>query len=183
MKIKTVNLTQIKPYWRNPRKNDQSVPLVKASIEKYGYNQPIAVDEDGVIVAGHTRYQALKQLKMKSIQVVVLEGLTEKQLKAYRIADNKAGERSTWDLKTLIPELRELDLGEMQGFFVEDLERMLAQAAGDMIHDVQQDFFDELDARNEVSQANLIRSRNEGKVEFPCPHCGGEIIMNKSDLP
>lgn len=119
---------------------------------------------------------------MKTIQVVVLEGLTEKQLKAYRIADNKAGEQSTWDPTALIPELRELDLPEMQPYFQEDLERMLSEAAGGGIHDVTQDVFDTLDHSNQQSQVRLSQNRKDGKVEFPCPHCGQEIILNKSDL-
>lgn len=183
MKLVKKKLSEIKPYWRNPRNNAESVQLVKASIKKYGYNQPIAVDQKFVIVAGHTRYKALKELGVNTVEVVILEHLSEKELKAYRIADNKSGERSFWDMKSLIPELRELDLNEMQPFFYEDLAKLIATASGDLIKDVEQADFQQIALDHSTGQERLTRGREDGKVEFPCPHCGKDIIMNKSDLP
>lgn len=163
--------------------NDESVEAVKTSIEQFGYNQPIVVDAENVIVVGHTRYKALQQLGYTDIQVLQLD-LSPQKAKAYRIADNKAGETSFWDYKKLIPELREIeDIATMQAFFQEDLAKLIADTAGDIMKDVEQAAYEEAEERLAGSQASLSKSREEGKVEFPCPHCGEEIIMNRSDLP
>lgn len=118
MDIVKKNIDTIKPYWRNPRKNgEKAVKAVKDSIKKYGYNQPIVIDKDNVIIAGHTRYKAIRELGYKDVPVVVLD-ISEDKAKQYRIADNKAAEKSEWDDDLLMFELREIDeLEDMQDFF------------------------------------------------------------------
>ena len=117
MNIKKVHIDEIRPYWRNPRKNDKAVEAVKASINKYGYNVPIVVDKNMTIIAGHTRYKAVRELGIEEIEVIV-KNLSEEAAKEFRIADNKAAEKSKWDHDLLLFELRELDdLEEMEVFF------------------------------------------------------------------
>lgn len=117
MNITQKHIDEIKPYWRNPRKNEKAVEAVKESIKQYGYNSPIVVDTKNVIIAGHTRYKALRQLGYETFNVVILD-IPEDKAKQYRIADNKAAEKAEWDSDLLTYELREIEeLGDMVKFF------------------------------------------------------------------
>lgn len=116
MEVKLVKIAEIKPYDRNPRNNDGAVDAVAASIKEFGWRQPIVVDRDGVIIAGHTRYKAAQKLKCKEVPVVVAENLTDEQVKAYRLADNKTGELAEWDTALLDEELTELADFDMSQF-------------------------------------------------------------------
>ena len=109
MKIRTEPLAKIKPYERNPRKNDQAVAAVAESIRQCGYVAPIIVDEHFTILAGHTRWKALQQLGHATAQVCIVEGLSEEQKRKYRILDNKTGELAEWDDDLLRIELDGLD--------------------------------------------------------------------------
>ena len=102
-------LSEIKPYENNPRIIEPAVEDVMESIRQVSYISPIIVDEDGVILAGHTRYEALKKLGYKEAEVVVISGLTEEQKKKYRLYDNKTGELAHWDQKKLAAELCNVD--------------------------------------------------------------------------
>ncbi len=87
MKVELVALNRVIPYARNPRKNDAAISKVAASIKEYGFRQPIVVDVDMVIIAGHTRLQAAQQLGLQKVPVHIAEGLSPAQIKAYRLAD------------------------------------------------------------------------------------------------
>ena len=113
MQLITMKLKDIRPYPNNPRKNDTAVEAVAESIRQCGYVAPIIVDENGVILAGHTRYKALKALGRSEAEVVVKEGLTEEQKKKYRLLDNKTNELADWDLELLAQELEGLDFGDL----------------------------------------------------------------------
>ena len=110
MKLQKLKLADIKPYENNPRKNDDAVNAVAESIRQCSYITPIIVDEDYVIIAGHTRYKALKALGEESAECLICDGLSEEQKKKYRFLDNKTGEKATWDLMKLEVELEGLDL-------------------------------------------------------------------------
>ncbi|MCZ3621881.1 ParB N-terminal domain-containing protein [Lactobacillus mulieris] len=105
MDVKTVSIDSIKPYPNNPRLNDNAVDKVANSIKEFGFQQPIVVDKDGVVIVGHTRLKAAKKLGLKEVPVVYATNLNEEQVKAYRLADNKVGEESVWDNKKLLEEL------------------------------------------------------------------------------
>lgn len=109
MELKKMKLLDIKPYGKNPRKNDGAVDAVAESIKQCGYCSPIVVDENYEVLAGHTRLKALKKLGRKECEVVVKEGLTEEQKQKYRILDNKTGEFAEWDLDVLQEQLKDLD--------------------------------------------------------------------------
>ncbi len=109
MNIKIVAIEHIKPYEKNPRKNDAAVDKVAASIKEFGFKQPIVVDKNGIIIVGHARYKAAKKLGMTEVPVLYAEELTEEQVKAYRLADNKTGEFAEWDLELLADELKALE--------------------------------------------------------------------------
>ena len=118
--LKTVRLAEIKPYENNPRHNDQAVDAVKESIRQCEYIAPIIVDEDMVILAGHTRHKALKSLGRKEAEVMIVSGLTEAQKKKYRLLDNKTNEFAEWDIDLLEVELEDIDFeGYDFGFDIE----------------------------------------------------------------
>ncbi len=94
-------LSELKPYENNPRINDEAVDDVAESIRQCSYIAPIIIDEDGVILAGHTRYKALKKLGYQECEAVVVSDLTEEQKKKYRLYDNKTAEMASWDQKKL----------------------------------------------------------------------------------
>lgn len=123
MELKKVKISEIKPYENNPRKNDEAVAAVMESIKQCEYISPIVVDEDMVVLAGHTRLKALKKLKVKEIDVIVKAGLSEEQKRKYRILDNKTNEFAEWDIELLDIELEGLDFeGFDFGFDIGDKE-------------------------------------------------------------
>lgn len=101
-------ITDIIPYEDNPRINDRAVKAVAESIREFGFNQPITIDKDGVIVTGHTRLKAAIKLGLEEVPVTVLDDLTPEQIRAYRLADNKTAELAEWDEDKLIQELKAL---------------------------------------------------------------------------
>jgi DNA modification methylase len=128
MKIDLMKLSEIKPYDKNPRKNKHAVKKVLASINEFGFRQPIVVDEHNIIVVGHTRYQAAIELGLSEVPVHVATGLSEAQIKAYRIADNRTNEEASWDvdlLKLEVEDLKALDFDiELLGFEPEELDKL-----------------------------------------------------------
>ena len=127
-------IDDIRPYERNPRINDQAVDAVAASLREFGFRQPIVVDADGVIIAGHTRWKAAKKLGLAKVPVHMATDLTPEQVRAYRLADNKTGELAEWDLEILPIELAELREGgfdmDLLAFDDEELARLLNAGMG-----------------------------------------------------
>ena len=99
------SIAEIKPYEKNPRKNDEAVEYVANSIKEFGFKVPIVIDKNGVIVAGHTRYKAAQELGFEKLPCIIADDLTEEQVKAFRLADNKVGELAEWDFDLLDEEL------------------------------------------------------------------------------
>ena len=120
MKIINRKLDTIKPYERNPRRNDEAVPLVANSIRRFGFKVPIVIDKGGVIVTGHTRYKAAQSLGMSTVPCIIADDLTPAQIKAFRLADNKVAEVSQWDEDLLAMEL--LDLQDEELFETDPVE-------------------------------------------------------------
>lgn len=136
MQVQSIKISEVKPYGKNPRKNDDGVEAVANSIKEFGWQQPIVVDKDNVIIVGHTRYKAAKKLGMDKVPVVVADSLSPEQVKAYRLADNKTGELTDWDMGLLDDELADIADIDMSDFgFDLDL--------GDDEAKVQEDDFDE----------------------------------------
>lgn len=136
MEVQSMSITDIKPYPKNPRDNDAGVDAVANSIKEFGWQQPIVVDKDKVIIAGHTRYKAAKKLGMDKVPVVVADGLSPEQVKAYRLADNKTGELTDWDMGLLDDDLGDITDIDMSDFGF-DLD------VPDDEKEVQEDDFDE----------------------------------------
>lgn len=131
--LKTLKLADIKPYENNPRQNDQAVEAVKESIKQCNYIAPIIVDENNFILAGHTRYKALKELGRKEAEVLIVSGLSEAQKKKYRLLDNKTNELASWDIDLLEIELEDIDFeGFDFGFDTETEEITGVDRSGNM---------------------------------------------------
>lgn len=105
LEIKYIPINDIKPYKNNPRLNEEAIPYVMKSIREFGFKNPIILDKDNVIVAGHTRLESAKRLGMKEAPVIYADDLTEEQVKAFRLVDNKVSEKSMWDYSKLDEEL------------------------------------------------------------------------------
>lgn len=140
MDVKKVDIDSIKPYENNPRKNNAAVKKVAESLKEYGWQQPIVVDKNSVIVVGHTRYKAAKRLKMKKVPVHVAVDLTDKQIKAYRLADNRTAQEANWNddlLKFEFEGLKNLEFDlELTGFDGFEIDKILNLNADESTGDV-----------------------------------------------
>jgi DNA modification methylase len=130
MKIEIADISSIKPYENNPRKlSETAIEKVAMSLKEYGFRQPIVVDKDRVIVAGHTRFRASKKLGLKQVPISIIDNLTDEQINAYRIADNRTAEESEWDNELLKMEIKELEAKDFKldllGFNDEQLNDIL----------------------------------------------------------
>ena len=129
--VKYADPLALKPYENNPRVNDYAVKKVFASIEEFGFTSPILVDPELVIIAGHTRREAAILKGLEKVPYIVVDWMSPEQVRAYRIADNKLSELSTWDevaLKEELFELKELDFPlEVMGFTEMDLKDLFVE--------------------------------------------------------
>ena len=123
MQIENIKITDLKPYDNNPRDNENAVQYVMESINQFGFKVPIVIDKNNVIVCGHTRYKASKRLKLKEIPCIRADDLTEEQIRAFRVADNKVSEFAQWDFGKLEEELQEITIDMSSfGFNLDPLE-------------------------------------------------------------
>lgn len=136
MKIVYKNIDEVIPYENNPRKNDEAVEYVANSIKEFGFKVPIIVDKDNVIVTGHTRLKAAQELGLEQVPVIYADDLSEEQIKAFRIADNKTSEKAGWDLDKLKIELGDLDF-DMSDFGFGDFELSM------LVDDMEPEPYDE----------------------------------------
>ncbi|MBR4694826.1 MAG: ParB N-terminal domain-containing protein [Selenomonadaceae bacterium] len=144
------------PYENNPRKNGAAVKPVMNSIKQFGFKVPIVVDSSDVVVAGHTRLLAAKELGMEKVPCIVADDLTEDQINAFRLADNKVSELSSWDFGKLEEELARMEIAEI------DMEQF---GFSSLISDDDiSDFFDSHEPEEETHETK--------KHTVTCPHCG-----------
>ena len=144
MKIVDKPIEWLRPYENNPRNNEQAVEAVADSIKEFGFKVPIVATIDGEIVNGHTRFKAAKFLKLKTVPVLIADDLTEEQIKAFRLADNKTGELADWDVELLYGELDELTGFDMTMFGFEDIDFSL-----DDFEEVEKEEGEEVDINQE----------------------------------
>ena len=171
MQIVEKKLCDIKPYEKNPRKNDNAVEQVANSIKEFGFKVPIVIDKDNVIVCGHTRYKASKKLGIDTVPCVIADDLTDEQIKAYRLADNKVSELAEWDFNILGEELEGIFDIDMKDFgfiansgsnFIDDLyEQMVGE------HNVEQNTFGmtfDFDKKYEVALNNYVKEHGKQHI-------------------
>lgn len=148
MTIENKLLEDLIPYENNPRINDGAVDAVAASIKEFGFKVPIVIDKDNIIVAGHTRHLAAKKLGMVEVPVIVADDLTDDQIKAFRLADNKVGEMALWDFEKLEAEMQDIEMELSQFGF--DMKKL--QVEFDKHQTVQDDNFDAEEAYEEIDE-------------------------------
>ena len=199
MNIKSVKLSEIYPYYDNPRDNSNAVEPTKESIRRFGFVKPILVDKAGVIIAGHTRYVAAYQLGLEYVPVVYSD-MDDEQAKKYRILDNKLAEKSSFDEDQLLEELRQMEVpSDMQAFFFEDIDQMLSFSF-DSINQQAEDYggfqddysvvdepFQQSETVNEENEDSdseemedpakdlfVLKEREDGShyMKVVCPYCG-----------
>lgn len=160
MKVKSVKLSEIFPYYDNPRDNTNAVEPTKESIKRFGFVKPILVDKNGVIIAGHTRYVAAYQLGMEFVPVVYSD-MDDEMAKKYRILDNKLAEKSSFDEDQLLEELRNMEVPtDMQAFFFEDINQMLNFSL-DSINQQAEEYGGFQDDYSQVEEENFEAPSNE----------------------
>ncbi len=160
MKVKSVKLSEIFPYYDNPRDNTNAVEPTKESIKRFGFVKPILVDKAGVIIAGHTRYVAAYQLGMEFVPVVYSD-MDDEMAKKYRILDNKLAEKSSFDEDQLLEELRSMEVPtDMQAFFFEDINQMLNFSL-DSINQQAEEYGGFQDDYSQVEEENFEAPLNE----------------------
>lgn len=184
IKIEEVNLDDLKVYGNNPRINDNAIKYVTNSIKKFGFLVPIVIDKNNVIVCGHTRYLASKELNLKNVPCIRAESLTDKQVKAFRIADNKIHEKSSWDNDLLKEELTELqDFGfdlEDLGFLNFELDYILSDNTENFINDLEENDFKDNNLLNEFFSMTFVFPKNkEELIKDYVSKNGKEIVVNK----
>lgn len=152
MQIVNKNINDIKEYENNPRNNDSAVDYVVNSIKEFGFKIPIVIDKNNIIVAGHTRYKASKLLGLTDIPCIVADDLTEEQVKAFRLVDNKSAELATWD--------KELLNLELKGIFDIDMELFDFNIEKDLKDVVEDDFDVELPNVPKTKYGNIYKLGN-----------------------
>lgn len=181
MTIEEMGIELIIPYENNPRNNKAAIPVVKKSIQEFGFKVPIIIDNNNVIVCGHTRYMAAQELGMETIPCVRADDLTPEQIKAFRIADNKAAEESTWDMEKLLQELEGIQELDMSMFGFDD-------STIDDVQVVEDDFSEEelpeepKSKRGELYQLGNHRllcgdSTNEADVDRLMNGCIADLVV------
>ncbi len=160
MKIENLKIEELKAYEKNARKNKKAIEVVKRSIERFGFQNPILIDKDNVIIAGHTRLEAAKQLGHETVPTIRIGNLTETEIKAYRIMDNKSSQFSQWDMKKLKEELFEL---EEMNFDLEDT-GFSAEETGNIFEE-------------EKEQIHKVKKLGHHTIE--CPKCGEKFERAK----
>ena len=149
MQIIQIKVNNLIPYENNPRNNDEATQYVAESIRNFGFKVPIIIDKNNIIVAGHTRLKAAMQLGIEEVPCIIVDDLTEEQVRAFRLADNKVGEISEWNYDLLQKELAEIVDIDMQDLGFADVDGL----------DFEQFF---TDYEPEPKQPKLVC----------CPHCG-----------
>lgn len=150
MKIVEKSIDEIYPYENNPRFNERAVEPLAKSIVRFGFKQPIVIDKNNVIVCGHTRLKAAQKIGLKTVPCVIADDLTESQIKAYRLVDNKINELSTWNMEFLSIELEDINNDE----------NMLDFGFADIKIDTPIDLEDEKPSKEQKQKV------------YTCPKCG-----------
>ncbi len=170
MKIIEKKLSEIKPYWRNPRKNEDTVIALTHSIHRYGFNVPLVIDKEGILITGHARYKALVKMHRETAPCVVMDAPPE-QVQKFRILDNEIQDQSSWDMDKLMKEIEGMaDYDEMMHSFKGSLDDVMS-FMDEGIEEVDADVDDLLDdLKVEVHTIKLVE----------CPYCGHQNPLDDS---
>lgn len=159
MEIIYKKVDELIPYEKNPRINDDAVPYVANSIKEFGFKVPLIIDKNNVLVTGHTRLKVAKQLGLKEVPCIIADDLSEEQIKAFRLVDNKTNEYSTWDYEKLDLELKDFNLNIN-----------ISDFGFDVFEITDDDFIPD----TEITKSKEKDDDKEKKTII-CPHCGKEF--------
>lgn len=164
--VEVVPIDDIRPYWRNPRTiPDDALDAVRESIDRYGYQNPIIVDSDGIIITGHTRYSVLRALGYERIPVLISD-LDAEKAREYRLVDNRTQEYTSWDKDRLVMELREWDEALVEEFFPHiDLDAADRRGITSVTYQDLEKAQQRLDTQGEDTGEERVT------VDVTCPHC------------
>jgi ParB-like chromosome segregation protein Spo0J len=168
-RIELVSVKDITPYDKNPRKNDETVDALVKSIRKYGFNQPIVIDQQGVIVKGHTRYKAAQVLGMEEVPAIRTEA-TAKEIRADRILDNRIADLSKWDNDALAIEMRETE---------DAITRVLGDFGVQPYSAVERHEVEQGDVETAQEELEAIGERRQELIKVICTDCGEEMYLSK----
>ncbi len=161
MKIETIKISEIKPYKNNPRRNDKAVEIVKRSIKEFGFKNPMLLDQNNEIIAGHTRLKAAIELDYKEVPYIKIEDLTPEQVKAFRIMDNKSSENAQWDNDLLKEEFTELDEAEydleLTGFELREVGDILDEGVEVNEDIVAVDAYERAKSKTKIKQGEIYQ--------------------------
>ena len=177
-RLRRVFMSDVKVYEKNPRIPGRAVEAVAKSIEKYGYNSPIIVDKNLVIICGHVRYYALEKIGYEEVDVLISE-MSEQAAKEYRIVDNKTSELASWDLEKLVPEIRKAE--GIEDFFPQfpDFQSLLGLDSKEAQYSDED--FDTDDFADEMGERS--QSHKDNAIDLTCPYCNNEFkILNYGPL-
>ena len=165
MQIKEMKIGELIPYERNPRKNDQAVDAVAASIREFGFRVPVIVDKNKVIVAGHTRIKAAKKLGLETVPVITASDLTEEQIRTFRLLDNKSAELAEWDFDKMKAELEQISGIDMRefGFLIDEIKKHSSGSTSG-------------------GGSGIDGDAAEGTVEIRCPRCGALVGVKTEEV-
>ena len=191
MKIKQLDASGLVPYARNAKwHSEQQIQAIAKSITEFGFNNPVLVDVEGGIIAGHARVLAAEKLGLRAIPCIRLSHLTPNQKKAYILADNRLTEMgSGWDSELLETELKDIDFGELGNFGVEDfgfdilLQDAPAPTNTETRPDVNPDIDDKVYTDDELEKAadktSEITDKVRKQISVMCPECGAEFLIDE----
>lgn len=171
MEIKMMKTSELIPYINNPRKNDHAVDAVASSINNFGFKVPIVVDGDNEIVNGHTRLKAAKKLGLTEVPVIVADDLTEEQIRAFRLADNKVSELAEWDMDALKVEMEQITMNMQQFGFDVELEEK-AKEESPYTNRIEAPFYEP--TGNDISLKELVDTTKRDALV---------LEIQKSDIP
>ena len=177
VEVENININLIKPYWRNPRHNEAVVEHLKESIKKFGFNVPLVVDKEHVIITGHSRYKALLQLGFTEVPCIVKKDLSETEARKYRITDNKLSEMSSWNEEYLRKELMELE--NVVGFTTDEIKEMIEYSSK---RGVTEEDIERVSNKLDNKFIDAVEKHFNDKVTLLCPHCFKEFELTKGDV-
>lgn len=161
MNIQEINIKELKPYEKNPRKNEEAVKYVAESIKKFGFKVPLVIDKNNVIITGHTRYKASIELGLEKVPCIIADDLTEEQIKAFRLVDNKVAEKSNWDYDLLKDELNEILDIDMSIFDFEDLAFDFEEERKDNSNKIYEEYAVIIDCKDETELEDTYNKLQE----------------------
>jgi len=177
-RIEMVEISKLNPYENNARLNDNAVPSVMNSIEQFGFKVPIVVTSGYEIVCGHTRVKAAKRLGMDRVPCVFANDLTEAQIKAFRLADNKVSELAMWDMEKLDKELSDIGSDiKMDDFGFLEFQKESIQSLFEEKPEEENGKEEQNQQGQSEYQEEGERSENQSKRSITCPHCGEEFFL------